>query len=70
MKPGVGGKVAQPALFGFVWGTPGCLWCPASKLTPYVSLLDASPEKPRRIIIATGLDLAALSREIKALIKA
>lgn len=25
---------------GFVLITPGCIWCRASKLTPYVFLLD------------------------------
>lgn len=74
--PAAGGRPewearARRRRFPALCGEPrGCLWCRASKLTPYASLLDASPEKPRRIIIATGLGLPALSREITALIKA
>lgn len=69
MKRGFCGKVAAGSA-GFVRPTPGCIWCRGSKLTPYAFLLVAAPEKPRRIIIATGLELPPLSREIKALIKA
>lgn len=39
---------------GFVLITPGCIWCGASKLTPYAFPLDGWPYNTRRIIIATG----------------